>query len=265
MHYLGQYISVDSLIHRLDPRVKIVSVIGLSIMTLSGAVFTEALITIFLIVLIPTSHIGVQQILRAFKPVRFFLGLLFLLHLIFTEGTPVPPFPHWPVTVTYEGLFMGALMTWRFALLILSASLLTMTTSPSELVMGIERLLRPFRHVGVPSHDVTIMISIALRFVPTLLQEMDKLKEAQMARGANFNSRNLVRRTKTFISLVIPLVMSTMRRADELALAMEGRGYRRGRRTYLKELCMSRSDYVALALMFLMSGIQFVGSFVSIG
>jgi biotin transport system permease protein len=256
---------VESVVHRRDPRVKIASVIGLSIITLGGDIFSLTMITTCLIALVPMSRLKTHQIWLALRPVTFFLGLLFLLHLIFTKGTPVPPFPDWPVTVTYEGLYTGALITWRFALLVMSAAILTMTTSPSELIMGIERLLRPFQRFGIPSHDVAVMISLALRFVPTLLDEIDRLKEAQTARGAHFNNRNLVKRTRAFISLVIPLVMSTMRRADDLALAMEGRGYRRGPRTYLKELSMSRADYLALVLVTLLTGIHVLGRLVSAG
>jgi energy-coupling factor transporter transmembrane protein EcfT len=147
--------------------------------------------------------------------------------------------------------------TWQFTLLILSASILTMTTSPTELVSGIERLLRPLKALRVPSHDIAIMISIALRFVPTFLEEIDRIKEAQMARGADFKSGPFIRRVKSAASLSVPLVLCALRRADELATAMEARGYSRGPRTYMRELSMARSDYVAVAVMVSMTGLHF--------
>ena len=136
-----------------------------------------------------------------------------------------------------------------------------MTTTPSELVSGIERILRPLKIFRLPSHDVAIMISIALRFLPTFLQELERIKEAQMARGANFKTGTLIQKTKAFRALVMPLIFNTLRRADELATAMEGRAYRRGPRTYIKELRMTRSDYVALLVMMLMIASHFLQAY----
>ena len=192
MYHIGQYIPGKSIIHRLDPRVKIGATIVLSILILKGEAFTGAMISAFLIALVPVSRLNISHMMRALRPVLFFFTLLFLLHLFFTDGTPIPPFPPWRVTVTYEGLFRGAMTTWQFILLILNAAILTMTTSPTELISGIERLLRPLGVLRIPSHDIAIMISIALRFVPTFLEEIDRIKTAQMARGADF-------RTGTFL------------------------------------------------------------------
>jgi len=251
--HIGQYIPGESLIHRLDPRVKIGSTVAFSILILKGGTFTGVLISAFLIALMLLSHLNVTDMARALRPVLFFFALLFFLHLLFTDGTPIPPFPPWRVTVTYEGLYRGAVTTWQFILLVLSASILTMTTSPAELVSGIERLLRPLKVVGVPSHDLAIMISVALRFLPTFLEEIDNIKTAQMARGANFKTGSFIRRTRAVISLLVPLVLRAFRRADELVTAMEARGYKRGPRTYMKELCMSRADYAAVLVMILMT------------
>jgi biotin transport system permease protein/energy-coupling factor transport system permease protein len=258
--HIGQYIPGDSMIHRLDPRVKIGSTIVLSILILKGGVFTGALISAFLIALIPLSRLGVNHMVRAFRPVLIFFALLFFVHLFFTDGKPIPPFPPWRATVTYEGLYRGAVTTWQFALLILSASILTMTTLPTELVSGIERLLRPLKRLGVPSHDIAMMVSVALRFMPTFLEEIDRIKTAQMARGASFGSGPLVRRTRAAISLLLPLVLCSVRRADELVIAMEARGYRRGPRTYMRELSMTRADYVAILVMILMTGLHVIGA-----
>jgi energy-coupling factor transporter transmembrane protein EcfT len=159
--------------------------------------------------------------------------------------------------VTYEGLGLGAAVTWQFVALVVSAAVLTMTTAPSELVGGFERLLRPFNRLGVPSHDIAIMVSVALRFVPTLLEEVERMKEAQAARGADFAGGGLIRRLRKMATLVIPLILCTFRRADELALAMEGRGYHRGPRTYLRELKFTRADYAALlAVTAFLAGVE---------
>lgn len=254
--HIGQYIPGESIIHWLDPRVKIGSTVVLSILILKGEMLTAATMSAFLVALVPISRIAPHHMVKALRPMLFFFVLLFLLHLFFTDGTPIPPFPSWRVTVTYEGLFRGAITTWQFILLILSASILTMTTSPTELVSGIERLLRPLKALKIPSHDIAIMISIALRFVPTFLEEIDRIKEAQMARGADFKTGPVIRRVKSAVSLLVPLVLCSFRRADELATAMEARGYRRGPRTYMRELSMARADYVAVVVMCLMTGLS---------
>ncbi len=254
MYNFGQYIPVESIIHRLDPRVKIASLIVLSIMILNSKAITVAMLSVFLIVIIPTSRLTLRCVLKALKPMVILFVLLFFLHLVFTDGTPIPPFPLWRITITYEGLLRGILITWQFFLLILSASVLTMTTSPTELVIGIERLLRPFKILRIPSHDVAIMISIALRFVPVFLEEIVRIKEAQIARGADFKTGTVVRRIRAITALLIPLVISSLRRADELAIAMEGRAYKRGPRTYLRELRISPADYAAVAIMILVTG-----------
>jgi len=247
--HIGQYIPGNSVIHRLDPRVKIGAAIVLSILALQGGSFTETFLSAFLIALIPCSGLSVYQMGRAFRSVLVFFALLFFVHLLFTQGKPIPPFPPWRVTVTYEGLYRGAVTTWQFALLIWTASILTMTTLPTDLVNGIERLLRPLRRIGVPSYDIAIMISIALRFVPTFLEEIDRIKTAHMARGAAFGSGSLVRRTLAGVSILLPLVLRTMHRADDLVVAMEARAYQRGPRTYLKELSMTWADYAAVIVI----------------
>ena len=260
VYNLGQYVWGESIIHKLDPRVKIASVIGLSIIILKGVLIAEVFISVFLIALVPVSRLTFRHILRALRPIVVFLVLLFLLHLWFTDGTPIAPFPLWHLTMTYEGLYKGAHVAWDFVLLVFSASTLTMTTSPTELVGGIERLLRPLRVLGIPSYDVAIMISIALRFIPTLLAEIERIKEAQMARCANFGTGTLFQRIKATTSLVMPLVISSFRRADELAMAMEGRGYTRGPRTYMKELRLTRADYGAMMVMVIVTGLLYITS-----
>jgi biotin transport system permease protein/energy-coupling factor transport system permease protein len=189
-------------------------------------------------------------LIRAIKPLLPFFALIFLMHLFFTPGTPMPL----PLT-TYEGLYRGVLLTWRFVFLVLSAAILTMTTSPSELISGIEWLLRLLSVLGISSHDVAVMVAMVLRFVPTLLQELDEIKEAQMARGADFRTGTILARLKKMSSLVIPLIRNSILRAEEVATGMEARGYHRGARTYMRELRMSPSDYTVLAVLVILTGL----------
>jgi len=262
MVHLGQYIPRSSIIHGLDPRVKLAAALVLSIVILKGDVLTQCWITAFLLILVPASRLHPGHIRTAFRPMLFFLGLLFFVHLLFTTGTPLPPFPPWRVTITYEGLYTGVFVIWQFSLLILSASILTMSTSPGELISGIERLLRPLKRLGVPSHDLAMMISMALRFVPTILDELERIREAQTARGACFKTGPVLGRMKATASLLIPLIQSIMRRADALAIAMESRGYNRGPRTYMHELHMGRKDYLALLIFAGTMGLEVGGRYV---
>ena len=242
---LGQYIPGTSVIHKLDPRVKIVAVMLLSITVLRADAFIAIATTILIAGIAFIARLSLSHLLRAVKPLAIFFVLIFLVHLFFTAGAPIPLFP----PVTYEGLYWGALLTWRFVFLILSAAILTMTTTPSELTSGIERFLRPLRPLGISSHDVAVMVSMVLRFVPTLLQELDQIKEAQIARGADFRTGDILARMKRTSLLVIPLVRNSIVRAEELAIGMEGRGYYRGLRTYMRELRMTLSDYISLTII----------------
>ncbi|MCL0050781.1 energy-coupling factor transporter transmembrane protein EcfT [Dehalococcoidia bacterium] len=247
---LGQYIPGSSPVHRLDPRVKIAAVMLVSITVLRADAFIVVAVTILLAGITFIARLSLAHLLRAVRPLVIFFALIFLVHLFFTPGTPIPL----PLA-TYEGLYRGVLLTWRFVFLILSAAILTMTTLPSELISGLEWCLRPLRPLGIPSHDVAVMVSIVLRFVPTLLQELDQIKEAQMARGADFKAGNLLARMKRVSSLVIPLIRNSILRAEELAIGMEGRGYHRGPRTYMRELRMTPSDYIILALLVILTGL----------
>lgn len=241
--HLGQYVPGDSRVHRLDPRVKIVATLLASIVILDAGAAESLAVTAFL--LAATAHAGLSagRIAEALRPLAWFFAILFGLHLFMTDGRPIAAaLP----AVTWEGLRRGAEVTWQFAALVVSAAILTMTTAPSEIVGGFERLLRPFNRIGLPSHDLALMVSVALRFVPTLLEEVERMREAQAARGADFRAGGPVGRLRKTASLVVPLILCTFRRADELALAMEGRGYHRGPRTYLRELQFTRTDYAAL-------------------
>jgi biotin transport system permease protein len=262
MYNLGQYIYGDSPIHRLDPRIKVLSVIALSVMILKANLFNALLITTFIALTGATATLKVRYVADALKPLMPFLFVLFFLHLLFTSGRPI--FEVLPgITATAEGLRKGLMTTWQFAALVAGASILTLTTSSSELISGIERLLRPFGRIGIPSHDIAVMISLALRFVPTLLEEAEKVKKAQLSRGADFGRGTVPRRIKAISSLAVPLVAGSFRRAEELAKAMEGRGYERGPRTYLKELRLAPSDYRASAIMiFFLTSLQFLNALI---
>jgi biotin transport system permease protein/energy-coupling factor transport system permease protein len=238
--------------HRLDPRTKIVSVLFLSFVVVRGDWFTLLMVGALLLALTIASRFSPIAIFAAFKPVVYLFAFLFLLHLFLTEGVPIPPFPLGPVSASFEGLKKGLLLVSQFGLLIWAAFILTSSTLPMDLICGMERLLRPLRKIGIPSHDVAIMISLALRFVPTLVKEMTQVKEAQMARGADFARGSPARRIRRIATLVLPVTTNLIRNVDALAEAMEARGYKRGGRTYLKELRLSAWDYKAgIALLLL--------------
>jgi len=249
VYNLGQYVPGRSLVHKLDPRVKIVLVAALSVSMLGAEMHACALASVFLAAVIVISRLTFGRVIKSLKPVAALFAFLFFMHLFLTEGTPIPPFPIWHVKITYEGLYRGTLLTWRFILLILSASILTMTTLPSELISGIERLLRPLKFLGISSHNVAMMMSLALRFVPTILEEMQRIKEAQLARGADFETGGVFRKAKAAAFLAMPLVVNSCRRVEELAAAMEGRGYQGGPRTYMRELRMTGLDYAAAGVV----------------
>jgi biotin transport system permease protein/energy-coupling factor transport system permease protein len=225
-----------------------VMLVSITVLTADASIAIAATIFIggitFIARLSPV-HLG-----RAIKPLLPFFALIFVAHLFFTPGTPMPL----PLA-TYEGLYRGVLLTWRFVFLVLSAAILTMTTSPSELINGIEWLLRPLNVLGFSSHDVAVMVAMVLRFVPTLLQELDEIKEAQMARGVDFRTGTILARLKKMSSLVIPLIRNSILRAEEVATGMEARGYHRGARTYMRELRMSPSDYTVLAVLVILTGL----------
>jgi energy-coupling factor transporter transmembrane protein EcfT len=246
---LGQYLPGDTIVHRLDPRVKILSVVALSLLIFGATPAEILLISVFLATVIGAARVTLVQTAEALRPVMLFMALIFLVHLLFTEGRPLLSLAPLPVRITPEGLVRGAYVTWQFAGLVLGAAVLTLTTPPSDLVGGIERLLRPLSRIGIPSQDLAVMIAMALRFMPMLLEEYDRLRMAQMARGADFTTGGIALRTRAVTALAVPLLLSAFRRADELAVAMEARGYRRGPRTTLRELTLSGRDLGAFAVM----------------
>ena len=234
---LGQYYPGESPLHRLDPRAKLMMTLALIVGVFLADSYA-AYVVFFAYVLIAAylSKIPLKLMLKGLKAVYFIIALTFVLNAFFGSGQTV--LLHWQfVTVTYEGVRTAVFMALRLMLLVFGTQLLTLTTSPIALTDGLERLFSPLSRVGFPAHEMAMMMSIALRFIPTLLEEADKIMKAQTARGADFETGNLMARAKAMIPLLVPLFVSAFRRADELALAMEARCYRGGEnRTRLRVL-----------------------------
>ena len=238
---IGQYIPGNSIVHRLDPRTKIIITLAYMILLFLLNNFYGYIFPIgFIMLAVILSGIPVRYILKGLKPLVFIITLTFILNSFMIKGRVI--YKLGPLEITYEGLSQGAFMAIRLVLLIIVHSFNT-NTSPIALTDGIERLLSPFKKVGVPAHELAMMMTIALRFIPTLLEETDKIMKAQMARGADFESGNLINRAKNLVPLLVPLFISAFRRADDLAMAMEARCYRGGEnRTRMKELKMGVLD-----------------------
>jgi energy-coupling factor transport system permease protein len=243
---LGQYFPGDTFIHRLDPRVKLVSVLLYIIALFSAKYFlTYSIMILVLGVSIAVSKVGLKTILKGVKPIFVVVIVTGVLNLFYTPGQPLVKF--WIFTITKEGIFSAFFMITRIVMLIIGTFLLTYTTSPISLTDGLESLLNPLKKIKVPVHELSMMMSIALRFIPTLIEETDKIMSAQKARGADFETGSLFKRAKALLPLLVPLFISAFRRADELAIAMECRCYHGGEgRTRLHQLKFARRDYVTL-------------------
>ena len=246
---IGQHFPGNSIIHKLDPRVKIISVFLfiLSLFFIDSFypyIIVFALITLIILI----SKVPVSYILKGLKPLTFLIALTFIINVFMTKGEVI--FSLGPIEATREGLIQATFMGLRLIFLVIGTSLMTLTTSPIALTDGIEKLLNPFRKIGVPAHELAMMMTIALRFIPTLLEETDKIMKAQKARGADFESGNIINRAKSLVPLLVPLFISAFRRADELAMAMEARCYRGGEnRTRMKELKIESRDIIASTIM----------------
>ena len=241
---LGQYFPGNSLLHRLDPRTKILAVVLYIVaLFLAKHFFTYAIMFCVLALSIALSHVPLKSLFRGMKPVVFILIFTAVLNLFYTPGEHVL-FHFWILTVTMEGVVNAFFMVIRILMLIAGTFLLTYTTSPITLTDGLERLLRPLKKVGFPVHELSMIMSIALRFIPTLIQETDKIISAQKARGADFDTGGLVQKAKALIPILIPLFISSFRRAEELAVAMECRCYHGDDgRTSLRQLVMHGRDW----------------------
>ena len=252
---IGQYFPGDSVLHRMDPRIKIVLlfflIVGIFVFDTRGAYAVMSAFTLLLMVL---SRVPLRMMARSVKPLWWILAFTFLVHLCSTPGEIFAKV--WIFDFTYAGFWQGFFVCLRLVLLILLSSLLTFTTSPLALTDALESLLRPLKRFGVPAHELAMMMTIALRFVPTLIEETDKIIKAQQSRGSDFSSGNLMKRVKSLIPILVPLFISAFRRADELAMAMEARCYRGGvGRTQMKALKIGGVDYLALAVMLVFTAV----------
>ena len=245
---MGQYYPVDSWVHRLDPRTKILLTIAMIVAVfLVKTMVGYGLILGFVYLVSRLSHIPFRMLLKGIKPLKFILILTFLLNLFFNSGETM--LIEWGVLkISYEGLAQAIHYSLRLVFLVLGTSLMTLTTSPIALSDGIEMLLSPLKRIRFPAHELAMMMSIALRFIPTLMEEADKIMKAQMARGADFESGNLLARAKAMVPLLVPLFVSAFRRAGDLAMAMESRCYHGGEnRTRLRVLKITKNDWLAAA------------------
>ncbi|MCL2669217.1 MAG: energy-coupling factor transporter transmembrane protein EcfT [Syntrophaceae bacterium] len=249
---LGQYLPGRSFGHRLDARFKVLSVVGFSLVTLQAQGWETLLLTLVLLVAAALAGLRPPSLLAALRPLWFFASLLFGLHFFFTEGQTLFSLPWVPVTVTGEGLRRGVFVAWQFLFLASFGVLLAMTTAPTELICALERLLKPLERLHVPTQDIAVMVSMAMRFVPTFQEEYERIRVAQVSRGAAVGAGPLKGRARAAVSLVIPLLTSTLRRAEELADAMEARGYGVAARTTLHPPRFGREEWQALSLFILL-------------
>lgn len=253
---LGQYYPGNSFIHRLDPRTKILTtlILVVAVFLANSAIGYGALCAMVLFI-IAISGLPFMLVLKSVKPLLFIIVLTLVLHSLMGQGDHV--LYQWGIVkVTEEGLRLGVQMAMRLILLLMISSILTFTTSPIVLTDGIEALLRPFRVIGVPAHELAMMMTIALRFIPTLMEETDRIIKAQTARGADFSGGNLLARAKNMLPILVPLFISAFRRADDLAVAMEARCYRGGEgRTRMHQLAYRSGDVMAFIFAFAMIGL----------
>lgn len=259
---LGQYYQANSVIHRLDPRVKlgttILFIISLFVFDGVGGYVTAAL---FLALVIRLSGVPFRFMIKGMKSIVFLLSITVIFNLFLTPGEPILHL--WKLTVTQEGVRLAVLLSIRLGFLIIGSSVMTLTTTPNQLTDGLEKMLKPLNKVKVPVHEIAMMMSIALRFIPILMEETDKIMKAQLARCADFESGNLIKKAKSLVPLLVPLFISAFRRANDLAMAMEARCYRGGEhRTKMKPLHYERRDYIAylVVLCYLAAGV-FLGKF----
>ena len=243
---MGQYYPAKSAVHSMDPRMKIFLTLAYIVLVFFVTNFWGyGMLLLFLGVAVALAKVPAGYMLRSLKPLRFILIFTMLLNIFFTrEGKVLVDW--WIFTITDEGILRAVFMALRMAFLVAGTCILMLTTSPIALTDGLERLLSPLKVVHFPAHELAMMMTIALRFIPTLLDEADKIMKAQMARGADFESGNLFARAKSMVPLMVPLFVSAFRRADELAMAMESRCYHGGEgRTRMRVLKLSGGDWIA--------------------
>lgn len=246
---IGQYYQTKSVIHELDPRVKIVATLAFIIFLFMVNNLTGyAVAAAYLATIIYLSHVPPTFIFRGMKAIFMLLMITFLFNLFLTPGETLVSF--WIFTITKEGLILAGKMAVRLTFLITGSSVLTLTTTPNQLTDGLEVLLNPLKKLKVPVHEIAMMMAIALRFIPILMEETDKIMKAQMARGADFETGGMIKKAKSLVPILVPLFISAFRRANDLAMAMEARCYHGGDgRTRMKPLIYKRKDFVAYLVL----------------
>lgn len=245
---IGQHYPIDSIVHELDPRLKIIITFMyiVSLFIIQSFPF-YIFVVLFLALAIAFSKVPIKFVLKGLKPIFVIILITFVINLFMTSGEVI--FKFFFLKITKEGIYQAGFMALRLILLIMGTSILTLTTSPILLTDGIEHLLKPFKKIGLPAHELAMMMTIALRFIPTLMEETEKIMKAQKARGADFESGNIINRAKNLIPLLVPLFVSAFRRADDLAMAMESRCYRGGEnRTRMRQLVYRKNDYITLLI-----------------
>lgn len=241
---IGQYYPENSIIHKLDPRVKLFGTIVFVILLFNiHNIAGYGLFTVFLAIIIKASKVPFKKLLKGIKGILFIMIFSALINAFFTPGQILVEF--WIVTITKEGLIKGGYMAVRLVYLVICTSIMTLTTTPNDLADGLEKAFGFLKIIKFPVHEIAMIMSLALRFIPTLVEETEKMTKAQKARGADFDSGNLVQRVKNLIPILIPLFISSIRRALDLATAMEARCYHGGKRTKMKPLRYSKRDYMA--------------------
>lgn len=247
---IGEYIKKDTLIHNLDPRTKIIItfLFCISIFIINSFV-GYLILTLFILLAVYLSDVSLKTIFKGAKPIFILILITIIFNLFFTQGKPVLSI--YNLNISDKGIILSLLLVIRLLLLLLATSILTLTTSPIEITDGFELLFKPMKKLRLPIHEISMMMSIALRFIPTLAEETDKIMKAQMSRGADFESGNIVRRAKALIPILIPLFIAAFKRADELAIAMEARCYRGSEgRTKYKKLKFKQKDIFSLIFGF---------------
>ena len=248
---LGQFFPGNSILHRLDPRTKILCLFTLMIVIFAAQGWAAYLsLTILTATLIFISKVPPLTVLKSIKPLAWIILFTLLIHFVSHDGEVLAKF--YVFKVTTEGIVYGVQISLRLMLLIALSSLLTFTTSPLKLTDATEKLLSPLKKVGIPSHELAMMMTIAIRFVPTLIEETDKIIKAQKSRGLDFESGGVIKRLRAMVPILVPLFLSSFRRADDLAMAMEARCYRGGEgRTHMKQLRLKNLDLCAAAVVIL--------------
>lgn len=245
---IGKYLETGSFVHNIDPRtkIKITALFMLTIFLINKISFYLPLF-LMIVFAVRFSKLPFSYILKGIKPLRLIIIITFIINLLTSKGEVL--FSFWIFNITYEGLLRASFMSVRLILLVMGTSILTLTTSPIKLTDALEKIFKPLSNFGFPAHELAMMMTIALRFIPTLTEEADKIMKAQMARGADFESGNLIERAKNLIPLLVPLFINSIRRAGDLAVAMEARCYRGGEgRTRLNELVYTKKDSLSMAV-----------------